>query len=243
MRGDWQVRNYKNRFARKTTSNRRKKGHEIIENCSNIDHLCIDNNYNTPETYNYGTSSITYLPLHLYAYEKNDLIENVDNVKVTEDSTVDQKNVLFEITSMEKNEVLTCRSANNLPMTERPLLQTSNYFKRNLYLCYSIRKYSQGSKVFTPTATEVEEEIAKKPQYLPPLGPPPVMQPPPPRQPPLPSCPRKKGKKKKFAVLDERCLLINRQTKSFVGCDQQEDQSSKHVPDKVYTGHILQPPY
>lgn len=123
------------------------------------------------------------------------------------------KVALFERTSIEKNEVFTFRSSNHLPMTEKLLVLMSNYCKRKQYLRYCIRDYNQGSEVFTPTTRAVEEQMeAKKPQCLPPLGPPPILQPRPPKQPPLPSCPSKKEKKKKFAALDKQCLLIKRQT-------------------------------
>lgn len=247
---DQQARNYKDRiFVRKATGNRRKKGHEGIEHYVNIKQLYLDN-CKIPKTSKSETTSMTYLPVHLYAYEKNELSENLDNLP--EDFTEERKIVLFETTSIEKNEVVTFSSANHLPTTERPLLLTSNYFKQKEYLRYFIRDYSQDSKVLTPTAVQVDEEIAKKHQCLPPLGPPPILQPPPPKRPPLPCCPKKREKKKKFCALDKGCLLINRQ-KRFVGCHQSENQNlatwralsargSKRVVDKRTKGYTIEPP-
>lgn len=221
--------------------NRRKRGHRI----ESYDQFYL-NNCKMPNAYK--TSSMTFLPVHLYAYENNDL--NADNVKLTEDSTVEPKIVLSESMSIEKNEVLTVSSAYYLPTTERPVRLMSNCFKQKQYLSYYIREYSHYSKVFTPTAIKVEIKMAKKPQCLPPLGPPPILHPPPPKRPPLPSCPRKKEKKKKFATLDKRCLLINRPTTRFIGYHQPEDQnlatwralsarSSKSVLDKASKGYIF----
>lgn len=245
------VRNYKDRFIRKAMSNRRINGHAVNEHHGNIDQLYLDN-CNRSKSSNLETSSMTYLPVHLYAYEKSNINDAVDDVKLIEDPTKHQKKVFLETTSIENKEVLTFESATNLSATDRPVLLTSNYFKRKQHIRYCIREYSQGSKVFTPTATQVEEEIAKKPQCLPPLGPPPIMHPPPPRQPPLPCCPKKRDKKKKFSALDERCLLMSRRSKRFVGFLQPEHQNlatwhaltarkSKRVLDKASKGYLLQP--
>lgn len=206
----------KDRFVRTTTNTRRKKSHEITENRDNIPQLT---NISNSET-----SSMTYLPVHFYGYEK-DCNENLVNDKFTEQRIAEPNVVLFERTSIEKNIVLPLRSSNHLPTTERPLLLMSNYVKRRQYLRYCIRDYYHDSKVFTPTASQADEQTAtaKKPQCLPPLGPPPIMQPQPPKRPPLPMCPKKEEKKKKFAALDQRCLLMNRQTVRFVGYLTPED--------------------
>lgn len=197
--------NYKNRFIRKTTKNIIKKGHEVTEHGDNTSQFFLDD-CKMPKISNTDTKSMTFLPVHFYAYEKDNLNENVDNVNSTE-VYEEPKVVLVERTFIDEKAVFAYRS-NYLSTTERPFLLVSNYCKRKQYLRYCARDYLQVSKLFQSTTGQAEKEMAKKPQCLPPLGPPPVLQPPPPRRPPLPSCPRKKeGKKKKFAALDTRCLL------------------------------------
>lgn len=257
---DQQVRNYRDKFIRKGTSNRNKKGRYVVENYGNNNQIylgkyklpTISNETRRDETPN-ETRSMTYLPVHHYTYEQVNVNENDDYDKLQEDPTVEPKIVYFQTTSIEKNEVLMVSSVTNLPTTNGPPLLMSNCFKRKQFLRYCIRDYSQDGKSFTPTAIQVEEEVAKKNQCFPPLGPPPIIQPQPPKKPALPSCPKRKDKKKKFAELDKQLLLINRQTTRFVGCHQPNDQnlttwralrarSSKSVLDKVSKSYIIETP-
>lgn len=227
----------------KTKSNKKIREERDV-NVENIHQLFV-NNSEISEILNCEMRSKEHLTPHRYAFEKADLNKKLD--KLTENTLVEPE-VDSEKISIEKNRLLTSKLADNLPMTQDTASLTSDYFKIKKNTCYCIRGYSQSSEI--PTASQIEEELVKKPQCLPPLGPPPILRPPPPKQPALPCCPKKRDKKNKCSALDTQCFITSRQTTRFVGCHHTEDlklatrralaaRCSKSILDKASKGYIF----